>query len=236
MEYENTLLQGVPRFNGPEPAGLPELLLQANLPLIFTAGLALFFFFTLVSRVSRHLIGKFQPKSLAGEDPKNHQIVHRMHSEPGPASPDIEALQKLRFQTRNLSDVGTDRLYRAIELCAKSSNVGYRVIAYPRLGEVLEPKFGAGSGPEIHAAASTISSKRLDYAVLDRLGRLICAIDLENQSRPRDTMKAEALRLARVPLVEIGKSWTRAEVSAALAGILEPGHGASQHGHTAVHM
>ena len=236
MEYETAVLQGAERMNGPEPLCFPELLLQANLPLIFTAGLAIFFFFALVSRVARHIIGKIRLNRQDRPEARNLLVMHKMHSNTGFEPAELAALKKLRFHTRNPGGADTDRLFRMIEGCAKEMNPGYRVIAYPRVGEVLEPRFGAGSGPEIEATASSISSKRLDYAVLDQLGRLICAIDLTDPSRPRDAMKSEALRLARVPLIEIGRSSSRSEISGAFANILEPGETPSQHGHAAVHM
>lgn len=223
-------------MNGPVTPGFPELLLQANLPLIFTAGLAIFFFLALVSRVSRHVIGKIRLNRSDRPETKNLLVMHKMHSATGLEPPEMAALKKLRFQTRHPGGADTDRLFRLIEGCANDMNPGCRVIACPRIGEVLEPRYGAGSGPEIEATASSISSKRLDYAVLDRFGRLICAIDLTDPSRPRDTMKSEALRLARIPLIEIGRSSSRSEISGTLAKILEPGETPSQHGHAAVHM
>ena len=63
--------------------------------------------------------------------------------------------------------------------------------------------------PDRDPAFRSINSKRLDFAIFDRSGRLVLAIEYQGsghyhqKSFMRDAVKKEALRKAGVPLIEV---------------------------------
>ena len=99
---------------------------------------------------------------------------------------------------------------------------GHRVMAQTSLGEVIKASFG--SAPDAHAA---INSKRLDFAIVDRSGYLVCAVEYQGTGHYqgnailRDTVKREALLKAGVPMVEVAADFDPAQVAAKISAILE---------------
>lgn len=118
-------------------------------------------------------------------------------------------ISKVDFQTQKLLNKGEYRALVILEKVTYSQNRNYRVMAQTSLGEILKPKPKSGTKEELNLAYRSINSKRLDFAVFDRSGNLILAVEYQGsghyhqQSFMRDAVKREALRKAGVHLFEI---------------------------------
>lgn len=104
---------------------------------------------------------------------------------------------------------------------------GYRLMAQTSLGEILRPI--AGTNPDQRQQAFTaINSKRLDFAIFDRLGHLVAAIEYlgkghcASHSFMRDAVKRAALRKAGVPFIELPADITETSLRSRLAEALPP--------------
>lgn len=151
----------------------------------------------------------------------------------------LDAIGRVSFETTRLLNREEARLLPLLEAATRSTEAGHRVMAQTSMGEILRPSGTSGSKSERAAAFASINSKRLDFAVFDRSGTLVCAVEYQGSGHyqgtayMRDAVKREVLRRAGVPLLEVPAKYNSAEVKSALIGILNP---ASQHRHTAVHM
>ncbi len=153
----------------------------------------------------------------------------------------LDAIGKVGFETSRLLNKEEARLLPLLESAARAAERGHRVMAQTSMGEILRPAQGSGSEAQRRAAFASINSKRLDFAVFDRAGTLVCAIEYQGSGHyqgtayMRDAVKKEVLRRAGVPLIEVPEKFDRGEVESALRRILSPG-APSNHGHTAVHV
>ncbi len=153
----------------------------------------------------------------------------------------LDAIGKVGFETAQLLNKEEARLLPLLESAVRAAERGHRVMAQTSMGEILRPAKGSGSQAQRRAAFASINSKRLDFAVFDRAGTLVCAIEYQGSGHyqgtayMRDAVKKEVLRRAGVPLIEVPEKFDRAEVGTALRRILCPG-APSNHGHTAVHV
>lgn len=199
MEFETAILPDAAAGSNSVLYGMAEALLQANLALIFTLALALFFLVTLIMRVTRSIMGENQPDaSTSSDDPF--------------ADPEGRA--------------GTVPLQKVLEAALSKPNRGHRLVRRPRLDEVI-----AGPGGRVASA-----SGQIDFAIVDGSGAYVCAVEIQNSRMPRDAAKCEALRRARIPLVEVPAEYDAARVESALLRALAKRGGSSEHRHTAIHM
>jgi hypothetical protein len=109
---------------------------------------------------------------------------------------------------------------------------GHRVMAQTCMGEILRPKASSGTWRDRKDAFASINSKRLDFAIFDRRGLLVCAIEYQgrghhqNKAFMRDAVKREAVRKAGVAWIEVNPGDTpsklRADVRRALGVFAEP--------------
>lgn len=129
----------------------------------------------------------------------------------------IEAVAKMDFRRKRLLNKGEYKLLRALESLVPDLGPHFRLMAQTSLGEIIEP-IGAPMSKDWKAAFHAINAKRLDFAIFDGAGYLVCAIEYQGQGHYQDgafmpdAVKREALRLAGVPLVEIGPDFTKDEV------------------------
>ncbi len=95
------------------------------------------------------------------------------------------------------------------------------------LGELIKAK--AASAEIQKRAFASITSKRLDFGIVDRSGFLVVAIEYQGSghyhatSFMRDAVKREALRKAGVQLMEIRKDYSPKMVRSQILGYLSPG-------------
>jgi hypothetical protein len=94
------------------------------------------------------------------------------------------------------------------------------------LAEVIRPRDSRGTADERRRGHASINSKRLDFAVIDRRGLLVAAIEYQgsghyqDRSFMRDAVKREALRKAGVPMVEVAADYQAVAVTDRLASLL----------------
>ena len=135
---------------------------------------------------------------------------------PFPTPPDVAdpaqqmtMISKVDFETVPLMNREEFRVYTILERAVSERRDGYRLMAQTSLGEIIRPKESLGSKDDRDLAFRSINSKRLDFAIFDRSGRLALAIEYQgsghyhHKSFMRDAVKREALRKAGVPLLEV---------------------------------
>ena len=157
---------------------------------------------------------------------------HRQAPTRGTASLDLrdplaqmEAIARVRFHTVRLLNREEARLLPLIESELRDIGGGYRVMAQTSLGEIIEP-IGPFDSAENRAAYASINSKRLDFAIFDRAGRLQVAIEYQGsghyqtRSFMRDAVKREVLRKAGVPFIEIPQGFVVADVRRQIRSLL----------------
>jgi len=155
----------------------------------------------------------------------------------------LDAIGRVSFEPVRLLNREEYRLLPIFESVVSRLDSGHRVMAQTSLGEVIRPAPKSGYGRELRDAHASINSKRLDFAVFDRRGIIVCAIEYQgtghhqNNAFMRDAVKREALRRAGVPFMEIPYNFDPAEVEAQFTRILSAAaNSGSQHGHSTVHM
>ncbi|EEW25923.1 DUF2726 domain-containing protein [Rhodobacter ferrooxidans] len=138
----------------------------------------------------------------------------------------MDAIAAVEFEVCTLLNREEARLLPVLESVIREVGDGHRVMAQTSLGEVIRPRQGFGSDADRQAAFASINSKRLDFAVFNRAGRLVAAIEYQgsghyqNRAFLRDSVKREAVRKAGVPYIEVDANFTAGEVTARLRRIL----------------
>lgn len=121
----------------------------------------------------------------------------------------MNLISRVDFETIPLLNREEYRVYSVLERTVGERRDGYRLMAQTSLGEIIRPKPVSGSRDDRDLAFRSINSKRLDFAIFDRSGRLAVAIEYQGsghyhaKSFIRDAVKKEALRKAGVPLLEV---------------------------------
>ena len=180
----------------------------------------------------------FVPGSIFAKLPQRPPAATNM-SDP---ADQMKAIALVAFDRVRLLNKDEARLLPVLEDVAARIGQGHRVMAQTSLGEIIAPRKGSGSEEELRRAHASINSKRLDFAIFDRSGLMVCAIEYQGTGHyqgtafMRDAVKREALRRAGVPFVEISARFDANEVAATLTRVLRPDSSGSQHGHTAVHV
>lgn len=102
-------------------------------------------------------------------------------------------------------------------------------MAQTSLGELIRPKSGTASEDDRSAAFASINSKRLDFAIIDRAGRLAVAVEYQGSGHHkgtafmRDAVKREAIRRAGIPFIEVEPDFDPALLRSRISGILAAG-------------
>ncbi|MDP3959311.1 MAG: DUF2726 domain-containing protein [Pseudorhodobacter sp.] len=140
----------------------------------------------------------------------------------------MDAIAAVEFEVSPLLNHEEARLLPVLEAVVRDVGNGHRVMAQTSLGEIIRPKNASASPTLRNAAYASINSKRLDFAVFDRFGKLVAAVEYQGSGHYqknaflRDAVKREALRKAGVPYVEVQGSFAPDEVRARLRAILQP--------------
>jgi hypothetical protein len=135
----------------------------------------------------------------------------------------LQAVALAGFRTVPLLNRSEARLLPALEAVVRDVGKGCRLMAQTSLGEVLAPTATGLTPAEVDLAHASINSKRLDFAVFDRFGHLVLAIEYQGDghyhqtSFLRDAVKREALRKAGVPMLELPAGIAAAEAAARVA-------------------
>lgn len=133
-----------------------------------------------------------------------------------PASPDLRdpaqqlhAIARVEFECTPLLNRKEARLLPLLESATRDLCAGHRVMAQTSLGELIRPRPDSAGPDDRNAAFASINSKRLDFAIIDRAGRLALAVEYQGEGHHqgtafmRDAVKREAIRRAGVPLIEV---------------------------------
>lgn len=154
----------------------------------------------------------------------------------------MRAIAKVQFERTSLLNKEEAKVLPLLESVTQQIDRGHRVMAQTSMGEVLKPRKGSGSSLELKNAFSSINSKRLDFAIFDRFGMMVCAIEYQGSGHyqgnafMRDTVKREVLRRTNVPLIEVPKQFNPTDIKNSVSRILCPDTAASKHGHAPVHV
>lgn len=125
----------------------------------------------------------------------------------------MEYVAKADFETCPLLNKEEARLLPILERAARTAGENHRVMAQTSMGEVLRPKKEGLDRETRDLAFRSINSKRLDFAVINRSGHLVCAIEYQGSGHyhqttfMRDAVKKEVLRKAGVRFVEVEKGF-----------------------------
>lgn len=152
-----------------------------------------------------------------------------------PPSPDLHdpaqqlhAVARVEFECTPLLNRQEARLLPLLESTARDAQSGHRVMAQTSLGELIRPKTGTASEDDRTAAFASINSKRLDFAIIDRAGRLAVAVEYQGSGHHqgtaflRDAVKREAIRRAGIPFIEVEPDFDPALLHSRITGLLAP--------------
>lgn len=140
----------------------------------------------------------------------------------------MDAIAAVEFETCRLLNKEESRVLPVLERAATKANQGHRVMAQTSLGEVLRPKKGSTDREANRRAFASINSKRLDFAVINRLGILVCAVEYQGSGHyrsgtfMRDAVKREVLRKAGVPFLEVAPDFIPEELERQLLKSISP--------------
>lgn len=139
------------------------------------------------------------------------------------------AISTIGFETVPLLNREEARLLPVLEKAVRIHGNGHRVMAQTCLGELIRPKEEKVATGSRSAAYASINSKRLDFAIINRFGHLVLAIEYQGTGHHqggktfmRDAVKREAIRKAGVPLLEVSPDFMAEEIAHQIRGILLP--------------
>ena len=145
----------------------------------------------------------------------------------------LHAIARVEFECTPLLNRQEARLLPLLETTARDLRAGHRVMAQTSLGELIRPKPESASEDDRSAAFASINATRIDFAILDRAGRLAVAVEYQGSGHHqghafmRDAVKKEALRRAGVPLIEVEPDFDATHLRRRISGLLAPPAGAS---------
>ena len=140
----------------------------------------------------------------------------------------MDAVAHVDFEITPLLNREEARLLPLLESCARQVGKGHRVMAQTSMGEIIRPRQVGTSQEQRSAAYASINSKRLDFAIFDRFGRLALAIEYQGsghyqaKSFMRDAVKREVLRKAGVQYLEVYQNSTHDDLSRQIIAIIGP--------------
>ncbi len=154
----------------------------------------------------------------------------------------LDAIATARFERKPMLSSNEARLLALLEALVEKVGERHRVVVGTCMGDLLRTRDDHISVRAKRAALASIQSKQLDFAIIDRRGLLICALEYRDSAQSQDcglmsdAVKREVLRRAGVPLIEIPARFETTEISAALLRILEERGTGSEHRHAAVNV
>lgn len=141
----------------------------------------------------------------------------------------VEAVAKVEFETWPMLNKSEARLLPVLEGATRDFGEGHRLMAQTSLGELIRPRETSGSHGERNLAYRSINSKRLDFALIDRFGHLVAAIEYQGSGHnltstafASDAVKKEALRKAGVAFFEILDGDTPEQIRDRIRRLLRP--------------
>lgn len=173
------------------------------------------------------------PARQAGAPNRDHRATHTTLAFPPPPNlsdpkQQMDAIAHVEFEITPLLNREEARLLPLLESCARQTKKGHRVMAQTSMGEIIRPKHGGISEDQQRAAFASINSKRLDFAIFDRFGRLALAIENQGsghyqaKSFMRDAVKREVLRKAGIRYLEVRADFKHDELTQQVMAILHP--------------
>lgn len=154
------------------------------------------------------------PPTPAGPAPNLRDPAQQMH-----------AISKAGFETVPLLNKSEARLLPALEAVVRRRGDHHRLMAQTCLGEILRPTGDLDDRARDDAFYS-INAKRLDFAVFNRFGHLVAAIEYQGHAHyhtasfMRDAIKREVMRKAGVPFLELEAGINPEAAAAQLAEVL----------------
>ncbi len=152
-----------------------------------------------------------------------------------PAPPDLRdpaqqlhAIARVDFEPTPLLNRQEARLLPLLESIARDLRDGHRVMAQTSLGELIRPKPDSATEDDRSAAFASINSERLDFAIIDRAGRLAVAVEYQGgghhqgQAFMRDAVKREVIRRAGIPFIEVEPDFDAGLLRSRILGLLAP--------------
>jgi hypothetical protein len=140
----------------------------------------------------------------------------------------MKVVAAAEFETQRMLNASEAKLLPVIEGALARYGRGHRVMAQTSLGELLRPRPQRGRKDLTEAAHAAINSKRLDFAIIDRSGRLVAAIEYQGSGHygqtafMRDAVKREVCRKAGVAFLEVKKGMRPSELDHMLNTLLAP--------------
>jgi len=144
-------------------------------------------------RRSRSRLGASRGTTEAGEGLPVHQL---------------DAIEAVEFETIPLLNKEEARLLPKLEQLVYEIAPDYRLMAQVSLAEILKPRGLGQTKVAQDRAFRAINAKRVDFAIFDRNGRVVAAIEYQgtghyqNRAVVRDAVKREVFRKAGVLFVE----------------------------------
>lgn len=142
----------------------------------------------------------------------------------------LDAIRGVSFETTPLLNRDEARLLPLLERTVREHGDGHRVMAQTSLGELIRPKGDPAATGRLADARASINSKRLDFAIIDRRGHLVMAIEykgsghfLKDDAFLRDSVKREAIRKAGAAFLDVPADYSPDHVAAQLRQILVAG-------------
>lgn len=139
----------------------------------------------------------------------------------------LEDVNAISFSARPAMTPDEARMRVLVQAVLNDFGAGYMIMARTALGALIAPGSEA-VGPERAHAIAAIADKYLDFAIFDRAGRCILALDVTN-GEPAIGNKAleravvhSALGQAGLPMANLRTSDTPADVRSKIAGYLKP--------------
>jgi len=140
----------------------------------------------------------------------------------------LQVIAEARFETCPLLNVSEARLLPVLESAVTQYGHGHRVMAQTSVGELLRPLPEKERKDLTDAARAAINSKRFDFAIIDRSGRLVAAVEYQGTGHyartafMRDAVKREVCRKAGVAYIEVKKGMRPSELTDMLRDLLAP--------------
>lgn len=140
----------------------------------------------------------------------------------------MHAIARVEFECTPLLNRQEARLLPILESTTRDLRAGHRVMAQTSLGELIRPRDTSATADDRSAAFASINSKRLDFAIIDRTGRLAVAVEYQGSGHHqgnafmRDAVKREAIRRAGIPFLEVEPDFDPALLRRRIMGLLAP--------------
>jgi hypothetical protein len=140
-------------------------------------------------------------------------------------------VRSVRFEPVSILKREEARLLPALEDAVERLARGHRVLLQMSLAEMIRPEEASGTLLQRRAAADAIAAQKLDFAVVDRSGRLVLAIKYHGsghylpETYLRDTVAREAVQQAGIAYLEVQQGFDDDELFRGVHSILKTASG-----------